>query len=126
MGARRSFDGEAFDYFFCWPSTQSWGGGERWYRLTLPPGVPATIMMTPSEVDLDLATIRSDTCPVDLLPPPRRPRRSRPHCEMMKKPSGEGERVEIPASAEAQTWWLVVDGPEDQEGAFELGVTCGT
>jgi hypothetical protein len=45
---------------------------------------------------------------------------------MMKKPSGEGERVEIPASAEAQTWWLVVDGPEDQEGAFELGVTCGT
>ncbi len=125
VGAFRSgFDGEAYEDWFCWPNTSTRAGGERWYRLALPPGVAATVTMEPNAVNLDLAAIRVEACPAANEPPPRHPRRHRALCDMLGRASGESEELDLPSSSQEKTWWLVVEGPDDQEGEFEISVAC--
>ncbi len=117
------FDSDFYEEKFCWPRLIDHdGGGERVYKLVLPPGdwrVWATLH-TPC-ADLDLAAIRYDKpgCPSY--------RSSIPQCEMKPQSSTRSERLEMTSQTrggKSAVWYLVVEGKGDEEGPFSLHVQC--
>lgn len=119
-GGTSTFDTRFYEAKYCTPATTNHDSGdERVYALTMPAGNHRAIVTldTPC-ADLDLAAVRVpgfDACPtVDT---------DVPQCEMWPKPGTQRETVEL-VSQGPSTWLLVVEGKNDAEGAFGLGVRC--
>lgn len=119
-GGVQRFDTRFYEKFFCTPATTNHdSGGERVYVLEMPEGKHhAVVELTTPCADLDLAVMRyeGDGCPdhtstIDV-------------CDMNRKKGRQGEKVRI-ASKDRSRWLVVVEGVDDQDGAFGLKVTCG-
>ena len=121
VGGVDKYDSRFYEKNFCTPKLSNHDGGdERVYQLRMPPGEwTAFVDLASPCADLDLAAIQysGDTCP----PPDAMIRR----CEMWPKPRTQGERVQIVSqNPRGSTWWIVVEGKNEQEGAFSLAVQC--
>ncbi|HHO52467.1 MAG TPA: hypothetical protein ENK18_16755 [Deltaproteobacteria bacterium] len=119
-GGVQLYDTRFWEKKFCWPATvQHDGGDERVYRLDMPRGEwRAFVWLDTPCADLDMMAIKfnDDRCPtID---------HSLPRCEaMLKKGARNRERIELVHQGEA-TWYIVVEGRDDEEGAFALHVQC--
>ena len=118
-GGVRKFDSTFYKKKFCTPDTTDHDSGdERVYRLVMPDGDwHATITLDTPCADLDLAAIlwNDDTCPTNAHIVNR--------CEMWPQDGTAREEVEI-VSQKASQWLVVVEGKDDEEGAFGLNVQC--
>lgn len=119
IGGVRRFDTRFYERAFCTPAlTNHDGGDERIYRLDMPDG-PWTAVVTLDTpcADLDLAAIRwdGDDCPT--------PSHIIHQCEMWPKDGTAREQVRL-ASTSQSSWFLVVEGKDEHEGAFALTVQC--
>ncbi len=104
---------------FCTPAlTDHDGGQERVYKLVMPPGdMKAFVYLDSPCADLDLAAIKlkGRQCPTfDSMIP---------QCEMSTQDSTYREKVEL-VSQRGSTWWIVVEGKDQEEGPFALHVMC--
>jgi hypothetical protein len=120
LGGTQNFDTRFYEAFFCTPAlTDHSGGDERVYRLRMPEGKwTATVWMDSPCADLDMAAMEVDndeTCPTINSHVPR--------CEMWPKPQGDQEKVRLVSQRES-TWLIVVEGVDQEEGAFALHVDC--
>ncbi|MEZ4321019.1 MAG: hypothetical protein R3F61_26305 [Myxococcota bacterium] len=104
---------------FCAPALTDHGGGdERVYKLVMPPGdMKAFVYLDSPCADLDLAAVKLNerTCPTDLSIVPQ--------CEMGVNKGTSREKVEL-VSQRGSTWWLIVEGKDNQEGPFAIHVMC--
>ena len=121
IGGVKRFDTAFYRHYHCWPDTVSHeGGDERVYRLTMPPGEwKATVTLDTPCADLDLMAFKwsGATCPPDgaLID----------QCECNRYPGKKREFVELVSQSERETtWYVVVEGAADEEGAFALQVAC--
>lgn len=120
-GGVRRFDTDWWESNFCWPATVDHDGGdERVYRLVMPEGEwRAFVWMDSPCADLDLMAARwdGDDCPPDGV--------HVTHCESnLGVVRGIGdERIELVHQGQA-TWYIVVEGKDENEGAFGLHVQC--
>lgn len=119
VGGVRRFDTKFYEKKFCWPATvQHDGGEERVYRLEMPDGEwRAFVWMDSPCADLDLFAVKwnGDDCPtMD---------HNIAQCESNLQRRVGNERVELVHQGTA-TWYLVVEGSGDEEGAFALHVQC--
>jgi hypothetical protein len=118
-GGVRRFDTEWWESNFCWPATEDHDGGEeRVYRLVMPEGEwRAFVWMDSPCADLDLMAARwnEDDCPPDGV--------HVTHCESNLVRGTGDERIELVHQGQA-TWLIVVEGKDQQEGAFGLHVQC--
>ncbi|MBN2798836.1 MAG: hypothetical protein JXX28_06770 [Deltaproteobacteria bacterium] len=114
------FDTHFWEKKQCWPGTVNHNtGDERVYRLNLPDGkIMATATLDTPCADLDLMGFRwtGDTCPTV--------EHAVNQCESMRKPGKTREKIHM-VSDRASQWFLVVEGADDQEGAFAITVQCG-
>lgn len=108
---------------FCWPATYNHdAGNERVYKLTMPPGEHrARITLTSPCADLDVTAIRfdGDTCPTM--------NHQINQCEMVPRDGTQMEQIEVVSQTRGvhqAVWWVVVEGKDDQDGAFQLHVDC--
>ncbi|MCB9678029.1 MAG: hypothetical protein H6737_23215 [Alphaproteobacteria bacterium] len=117
------YDTRFYESKFCWPATMDHDGGdERVYRLVMPEGDwRAWVDLHTPCADLDVAGIRydHDTCPTsgELIN----------QCEMVPLKGTASERIELTsrsANGRHPVWYVVVEGKDDEEGAFSLQVTC--
>lgn len=114
------FDTRFWEKKFCWPATENHNSGdERVYRLDLPDGkIMATVTLDTPCADLDMMGIRWEGggCPtID---------HQINQCESMRKNGTRRERINMVSDRES-TWFIVVEGVRDEEGAFALTVQCG-
>jgi len=104
---------------FCTPALTDHGGGdERVYQLRMPPGdMKAFVYLDSPCADLDLAAVKlkSRTCPTDSSMVPQ--------CEMSTQTSTYREKIEL-VSQRGSTWWIIVEGKDNEEGPFALHVMC--
>ncbi|MBX2800251.1 MAG: hypothetical protein KTR31_21405 [Myxococcales bacterium] len=119
-GGVDQFDTAFWEKKFCWPATVPHDSGdERVYRLEMPDGEwRAYVWLDTPCADLDMmaALHTGDTCPT-LGHNVRR-------CESgLQKGSGQREMMELVHQGKA-TWYIVVEGSGDDEGAFALHVQC--
>jgi len=119
-GGSQSFDTKFYEKKFCTPAlTDHSGGDERVYRLQMPDGEwTADVRLETPCADLDLAAMVFDgaeDCPTITDNVPR--------CEMWPKGRHKPEHVRL-VSQRKTTWLVVVEGKDEQEGAFALHVTC--
>jgi hypothetical protein len=121
VGGVNRFTTQFYEKKFCTPATTNHDGGdERVYRIDLPEGDRTALVTLDSPcADLDVAAVKwkGDTCPgvshaVNA-------------CEMWPKPKGQRETVRI-VSQKASSWLIVVEGKDEEEGAFSLSVQCWT
>ncbi len=118
-GGVQAFDTRFYEAQFCTPATVDHNGGdERIYRLSVPEGRlrPWVYLDTPC-ADLDLAVIRWSGA---ALPTESS---SVADCEMFPKDGHRREIVDV-TSDRASEWLIVVEGKDDEEGAFGLTVLC--
>lgn len=123
VGGVERFDTKFYEKKFCWPATIDHdGGGERVYRLRMPPGEwRAWVTLHSPCADLDVAGIRwdSESCP-DM--------GSNIHvCEMKPEKGSKSERIELTSQTfdgQEAIWYVVVEGKNDEEGPFSLHVQC--
>lgn len=119
LGGGNHFTSQFYDKKHCTPATTNHDGGdERVYRLDIPEGDRrVTIHLDTPCADLDLAAMRwsGEDCPTidDAIRA----------CDMWPKPGNKAEKVTI-VSREAATYFVVVEGKDEQEGAFSLTVDC--
>lgn len=119
VGGVQRFDSRFYEKQFCAPKlTNHDGGDERVYRLDMPEGDwTAVVTLDTPCADLDLAGIRwdGDDCP------------STSHlinqCEMYPSDGKARERVRLTSQHET-SWFVVVEGKNEEEGAFSLTVQC--
>ncbi|MBN2798837.1 MAG: hypothetical protein JXX28_06775 [Deltaproteobacteria bacterium] len=119
-GGTQRFDTQFYEKKHCWPGTVNKDGGdERVYRLTLPRArLKATVTLNTPCADLDVMAFpwTGDTCPsVD---------HNVLRCECMRKEGRQSETLQL-VSQNTDTWYIVVEGRDAEEGAFELSVACG-
>lgn len=118
-GGVNRYDSDFYRRNFCTPDTTNHDSGdERIYRLDMPAGDRRAFITLDSPcADLDVSAMlwNDDTCPL--------PAHSLPRCEMWPKDGTRREHVEL-VSQKATTWWIVVEGRDQQEGAFALSVQC--
>jgi len=122
-GGAKKFDTEFYAKKFCWPATVDHdGGNERIYRLIMPSGENrAWVTLYTPCADLDLAAMRfsGESCPTIA--------QSVRSCEMKVQKGNMTERVELTTQTKAgnePVWYVVVEGKNEEEGAFELHVQC--
>jgi hypothetical protein len=118
-GGVKKFDTKFYEKKFCMPALEDRSGGdERVYRLVMPEGEwRAFVWMDSPCADLDLSAMmwNGDDCPtVDS---------NVSRCEAEPQKGANGELVELTHQGQA-TWLLVVEGKDEQEGAFALHVQC--
>lgn len=117
-GGVNRFDSRFYEKKFCTPRTTNHDGGdERVYRLEMPPGEwRAFVWMDTPCANLDLFALKwsGEDCPTL--------GHNVSRCEYGELIDGS-ERVELVHQGEA-TWFLVVEGRDDEEGAFALHVQC--
>ena len=103
----------------CTPGTTNHDGGdERFYRLSLPDGDTMAVVTLESPcANLDLAAFKwnGDDCPSGDTSVSR--------CEMWPKDGTKSEQVKLTNRGKAD-WLLVVEGQDEEEGAFSLSVEC--
>ena len=119
-GGVNHFDTKFYEKGFCTPATTNHNGGdERVYLFRTPPGKHRVYFTldTPC-ADLDVSAMRwsGDACPTDP--------RTLGDCEMIQKTGTTRERVSVPAM-DQWTYLVVVEGKDDEEGAFALTAQCG-
>ncbi|MEQ1568352.1 MAG: hypothetical protein ABMA64_22135, partial [Myxococcota bacterium] len=121
-GGTERFDTRFYESHFCWPATEDHeGGDERVYRLDVPEGEWRTFVWMDSPcADLDLFAMKwdGDDCP------PAGANFSICEGNLVK---GIGpERVELVSqrSTGPTTWYVVVEGRGDAEGAFAIHTQC--
>lgn len=119
IGGVNRYNTRFYEKNFCTPSTTNHNGGdERVYRLDVPDGDhTALVTMDSPCADLDLAALkaRPGACP--------REGHSLPQCEMNPKDGTQRETVRL-VTQNASTWYIVVEGKDEHEGAFALHVQC--
>ncbi len=119
IGGVRRLDSKFYEKKFCTPFTTNHDGGdERVYRLVMPEGEwKAFVWLDTPCADLDLFAVLhdGDDCPTMS--------HNLPRCEAGVMPGTKEERVELVSQGEA-TWFLVVEGKSEEEGAFGLHVQC--
>jgi hypothetical protein len=118
-GGVRQFDTDWWESNFCWPATYDHDGGdERIYRLEMPQGEwRAFVWLDSPCADLDLMAFKWD----DTDCPPKGANVT--HCECNRDSGARNEKVELVHQGNA-TWFVVVEGVDDEEGAFALHVQC--
>ena len=120
-GGVERYDGQFYEKKFCWPNMIDHdSGNERIYKLTMPEGEwRAWVTMYTPCADLSMAAIRhqGDTCPtID---------HAIRVCEMSPREGLMSERLGLTTQARSEpTWYIVVEGVKEEEGAFELVVQC--
>lgn len=119
VGGVQRYGTRFYERNFCTPALiEHNGGDERVYKLVMPPGdQKAFVYLDTPCADLSIAAIKSndDTCPTDSTVIPQ--------CEMFPKKGTSREKLEI-VSQNASTWWIVVEGRDDEEGPFAIHVQC--
>lgn len=119
VGGVNRFDSRFYEKQFCTPRiTNHDGGDERVYRLDMPDGDwTALVTLDTPCADLDLAAMRwdGDDCPTV--------GHNVTHCEMEPKSGTAREQVRL-ASQRATSWFVVVEGKDQEQGAFALTVQC--
>jgi hypothetical protein len=119
LGGVKNFDTKFYERGTCTPGlTNHDGGDERVYILNMPDGDHKAIVTldTPC-ADLDLAAFKykGDDCPD--------PSTTVSRCEMWPKDGNQRERVEL-VTQHPSTWFIIVEGKDEEEGAFALTVEC--
>jgi hypothetical protein len=118
-GGSKSFDTRYYESKQCAPATRNRDGGdERVYLLTMPEGDhTAWVHLDSPCADLDLAAMKwsGPGCP--------RVDHNVYQCEMNPVEGPGHERVKL-ASQAATKWLIVVEGKNEDEGAFGLTVLC--
>jgi hypothetical protein len=119
IGGVRRFDSKFYQQNFCTPAlTNHDGGDERVYRLRTPDGDwTAFVTLDTPCADLDVGAMlwTGDRCPpVDA---------NITRCDMWPKNGNERERLTLVTQHEAY-WYIVVEGKDEEEGAFSLSVQC--
>ncbi len=119
IGGVNRYDSDFYQTNFCTPAlTNHDGGEERVYRLHMPEGdwVAFVTLDTPC-ADLDIGAIKwmGDTCP---------PKNANvTQCDMFPLRGNERERLTLVTQHETD-WYLVVEGINQDEGAFSVSVQC--
>ena len=120
-GGGQYFDTRFYEKFYCTPATTNHNGGdERVYYLRSPEDRKRiwVTMDTPC-ADLDPAVIKYEgggECPT-------KQSSGVNDCEMWPKSGNTREVVDV-TSTGANDWLIVVEGKDDEEGAFGLTVQC--
>jgi len=119
IGGVNRYNTRFYEATFCTPATTNHDGGdERVYRLDMPEGnYTAIITLDTPCADLDVAALRwdKDQCP--------KPNHLINQCEMWPKDRGSREQVRLVSQHET-SWYVVVEGKDEEEGAFSLTVQC--
>lgn len=118
-GGVAAFDTQFYERHFCTPATTNHDGGdERIYRMSIPDGRlrPWVSLDTPC-ADLDLTVIKWSGTRLPTLGS------NVADCEMFPKDGTTRERIDV-TSDRATEWLIVVEGKDDEEGAFGLTVQC--
>ncbi len=118
-GGVQRYDTEWYDDHHCTPGvTDHDGGDERVYRLDVPDGdyVAFVTLYSPC-ADLDVAAYLGTPadCPADNAPLSR--------CDENRVAGRRDERLTL-ASQHAASWYLIVEGVQQNEGLFGLSVQC--
>ena len=120
QGGVQLFDTKFYEKRYCTPATTNHDGGdERVYKLVLPDrDLEVDVYLDTPCADLDLAAMEwnGDECPNEGSHIRR--------CEMWPKDQNAREKVHL-SSKGGSTWLIVVEGKDDEEGAFSLTVDCG-
>lgn len=117
-GGVDQYDTRFYEQFFCTPATTDHDGGdERVYRLQLEPDTRALVYLDTPCADLDLAAVKysSDSCPSKSSVINQ--------CEEQIQSSTKREKVDL-WNQGASTWYIIVEGKDDEEGSFGLTVQC--
>ncbi len=119
LGGVDRFNTRFYERHHCTPATTDHDGGdERVYELEIPDGKwTANVTLRTPCANLSLAAIKygGSGCPsIDS---------NVRQCEMWPKPGHKDEHVKLVSMGGAR-WLLVVEGQDDEEGAFELSVEC--
>ena len=118
-GGVQAFDTRFYERHFCTPATTDHSGGdERIYRLSVPEGRlrPWVTLDTPC-ADLDLTVMKWSGTEMPTVDS------TVADCEMFPKDGTTREIVDV-TSDRATEWLIVVEGKDDEEGAFGLTVQC--
>ncbi len=120
IGGVRRYDSDFYQENFCTPAlTNHDGGEERIYRLHVPDGDwTAFVTLDTPCADLDMGAMKwqsDETCPPS--------NAVITHCDMWPAKGTERERVTLSTQHETN-WFIVVEGKNDEEGAFSLSVQC--
>lgn len=119
-GGVQKFNTKFYEKNFCTPgTTQHDGGDERIYRLPLKAQERARITLDTPCANLDVAAIQSSSGATQL---PTEALGQR--CEMVAKKGTTREVLDLYTDVD-DTWFLVVEGQGDEEGAFALHIQCG-
>ena len=119
-GGVERFNTKFYEKNFCTPgTTQHDGGDERVYRLQLKAQERARITLDTPCANLDVAAIQSASG-ATALPTEALGQR----CEMVAMKGTTREVLDLYTDVD-DTWFLVVEGQKDEEGAFALHVQCG-
>jgi hypothetical protein len=118
-GGAEKLNTRFYEKYFCTPgTTQHDGGDERIYKLVVTePQMRVLAYLDTPCADLDIAAFREGsgaTCP--------NPDAEIPRCEMKVKKEAR-EFVDI-RDNDPTTYWIVVEGKGEEEGAFSLSVQC--
>lgn len=129
-GGVKLYDTDWYARQTCWPATRDHDGGdERIYRFD-PNNNPfanerhrAVIYFDTPCADLDLSWMRvvadRGTCPD--------PRAGVKQCEMLNPFTRQGNRQSYPITMDpGEVYYFLVEGTQDEEGAFSLSLECGT
>lgn len=120
QGGVQQFDTKFYEKRYCTPATTNHDGGdERVYRLELPErDLEVDVYLDTPCADLDLAAVEwsGEDCPTEGAMIRR--------CEMWPKDNHQREKVHL-SSKGGSTWLIVVEGKDDEEGAFSITVDCG-
>lgn len=120
-GGVARYDSRFYEKSFCTPFTTDHDGGEeRVYRLDVPEGEwHYEVWMDSPCADLSLFAIKggdAETCP--------QPGSLIRGCEASVSRGTSREHVDIINQGGEATWFVVVEGRDDEEGAFALHVAC--
>lgn len=119
-GANGLFSNRFYEKHFCTPATTDHkSGDERVYRFrTTAPWQRALVYLDTPCANLDLAAVfhNGDTCPTL--------ENSINRCEMNIKQGNRRESVDLFNDNEGSTWYIIVEGQGNEEGAFSLTVQC--
>ena len=119
-GGVEKYDSRFYEKNFCTPRTTNHNSGdERVYRLRIEDSdTRALVFLDTPCANLDLAAVKyaSDTCPPGDMYQANQ-------CEMNIKPGKAREMVDL-WNQEPTSWWIVVEGQDEEEGAFALTVQC--
>lgn len=119
-GGVAKFNTAFYEKKHCWPGViNKDGGDERIYRLTLPRDrMRATVTLTTPCADLDVMAFPWNGAELpgitgNVL-----------RCEQVRKEGRQAETIDL-VSQRQDTWYIVVEGKDADEGAFSLSVACG-